>query len=131
MYIYLCIYVYMYIYMWVLSKVKHYHLSSNRWLQFTESGERADRGRRASPRRSSIRAAVRTVDTSIDHQTAVIDIDLSPDESVLMDLKALLVEAKQKVPPVLQVLQTGDETMLDIGGERLLSVLLYFLFPVT
>lgn len=41
------------------------------------------------------------------------------DESVLMDLKALLVEAKQKVPPVLQVLQTGDETMLDIGGERL------------
>uniref|UniRef100_A0A671VH39 RNA helicase n=1 Tax=Sparus aurata TaxID=8175 RepID=A0A671VH39_SPAAU len=40
------------------------------------------------------------------------------DESVLMDLKALLVEAKQKVPPVLQVLQTGDETMLDIGGER-------------
>uniref|UniRef100_H3CUB1 Probable ATP-dependent RNA helicase DDX41 n=1 Tax=Tetraodon nigroviridis TaxID=99883 RepID=H3CUB1_TETNG len=40
------------------------------------------------------------------------------DESVLMDLKALLVEAKQKVPPVLQVLQSGDETMLDIGGER-------------
>ncbi|XP_016130223.1 probable ATP-dependent RNA helicase DDX41 [Sinocyclocheilus grahami] len=40
------------------------------------------------------------------------------DESVLMDLRALLVEAKQKVPPVLQVLQTGDETMLDIGGER-------------
>lgn len=34
-----------------------------------------------------------------------------------MDLKALLVEAKQKVPPVLQVLQNGDETMLDIGGE--------------
>lgn len=34
-----------------------------------------------------------------------------------MDLKALLVEAKQKVPPVLQVLQSGDETMLDIGGE--------------
>lgn len=34
-----------------------------------------------------------------------------------MDLKALLVEAKQKVPPVLQVLQTGDETMLDIGGK--------------
>ncbi|KAI2657041.1 putative ATP-dependent RNA helicase DDX41 [Labeo rohita] len=42
----------------------------------------------------------------------------SKDESVLMDLKALLVEAKQKVPPVLQVLQMGDETMLDIGGER-------------
>ena len=41
------------------------------------------------------------------------------DESVLMDLKALLIEAKQKVPPVLQVLQTGDETMLDIGGTSL------------
>ncbi|TNN24580.1 putative ATP-dependent RNA helicase DDX41 [Liparis tanakae] len=49
-------------------------------------------------------------DTSIDRRAS--------DESVLMDLKALLVEAKQKVPPVLQVLQTGDETMLDIGGER-------------
>ncbi len=35
-----------------------------------------------------------------------------------MDLKALLVEAKQKVPPVLQVLQTGDEMMLDIGGTN-------------
>lgn len=44
-------------------------------------------------------------------------MDSPIDESVLMDLKALLVEAKQKVPPVLQVLQTGDETMLDIGGE--------------
>ncbi|XP_057706617.1 probable ATP-dependent RNA helicase DDX41 [Corythoichthys intestinalis] len=40
------------------------------------------------------------------------------DESVLMDLNAVLVEDKQKVPPVLQVLQFEDETMLDIGGER-------------
>lgn len=39
------------------------------------------------------------------------------DESVLMDLKALLLEAKQKVPPVLQVLHCGDESMLDIGGD--------------
>lgn len=44
------------------------------------------------------------------------------DESVLMDLKALLVEAKQKVPPVLQVLQTGDETMLDIGGKQVMPL---------
>lgn len=43
------------------------------------------------------------------------------DESVLMDLKALLIEAKQKVPPVLQILQTGDETMLDIGGKTRLQ----------
>lgn len=42
-----------------------------------------------------------------------------------MDLKALLVEAKQKVPPVLQVLQTGDETMLDIGGELFIHGLAY------
>lgn len=41
----------------------------------------------------------------------------SLDESVLMDLKALLLEAKQKVPPVLQVLHCGDESMLDIGGK--------------
>ncbi|KAI4897519.1 hypothetical protein NFI96_015911 [Prochilodus magdalenae] len=40
------------------------------------------------------------------------------EESVLMDLKALLLEAKQKVPPVLQVLQTGDEAMLDIEAIR-------------
>lgn len=50
-----------------------------------------------------------------------------------MDLKALLVEAKQKVPPVLQVLQTGDETMLDIGGEQsslvISVILLCFLDP--
>uniref|UniRef100_A0A7M4F6Q4 RNA helicase n=1 Tax=Crocodylus porosus TaxID=8502 RepID=A0A7M4F6Q4_CROPO len=45
-------------------------------------------------------------------------INKACDESVLMDLKALLLEAKQKVPPVLQVLHCGDETMLDIGGER-------------
>lgn len=50
------------------------------------------------------------------------------DESVLMDLKALLVEAKQKVPPVLQVLQTGDETMLDIGGEWFTPTLVHFSF---
>ncbi|XP_068816033.1 probable ATP-dependent RNA helicase DDX41 [Struthio camelus] len=45
-------------------------------------------------------------------------INKACDESVLMDLKALLLEAKQKVPPVLQVLHCGDETMLDIGDER-------------
>lgn len=35
-----------------------------------------------------------------------------------MDLKALLVEAKQKDPPVLQVLLTEDEMMMDIGGTN-------------
>lgn len=50
------------------------------------------------------------------------------DESVLMDLKALLIEAKQKVPPVLQVLQTGDETMLDIGGASFTANLAHISF---
>lgn len=45
-----------------------------------------------------------------------------------MDLKALLVEAKQKVPPVLQVLQTGDETMLNIGGETFTPNLFFIFF---
>nr|XP_033783389.1 probable ATP-dependent RNA helicase DDX41 isoform X3 [Geotrypetes seraphini] len=45
-------------------------------------------------------------------------INKACDESVLMDLKALLLEARQKLPPVLQVLNNGDESMLDIGGER-------------
>lgn len=35
-----------------------------------------------------------------------------------MDLKALLLEAKQRVPPVLQVLNSSDETMLNIEGEQ-------------
>ncbi|XP_051825903.1 probable ATP-dependent RNA helicase DDX41 [Antechinus flavipes] len=43
-------------------------------------------------------------------------INKACDESVLLDLKALLLEAKQKVPHMLQVLHQGDE--LDIGGER-------------
>nr|KAG5705142.1 hypothetical protein BaRGS_030859 [Batillaria attramentaria] len=37
------------------------------------------------------------------------------DESVLLDLKHLLIEAKQKVPPFLASLQAED--CLDIGGE--------------
>ncbi|KAM8972979.1 putative ATP-dependent RNA helicase DDX41 isoform 2-T2 [Pelodytes ibericus] len=44
-------------------------------------------------------------------------INKACDESVLMDLKALLMEAKQRVPPVLQVLNGSEETM-DVGGER-------------
>lgn len=48
-----------------------------------------------------------------------------------MDLKALLVEAKQKVPPVLQVLQTGDETMLDIGGTNYILIAETSLYSLT
>ena len=38
------------------------------------------------------------------------------DESVLLDLKHLLLEAKQKIPPVLAVLQAENEGYLDLGG---------------
>ena len=38
------------------------------------------------------------------------------DESVLRDLKALLIEAKQKVPPFLHQLDSLSEDLLDLGG---------------
>ena len=38
------------------------------------------------------------------------------DESVLRDLKALLIEAKQKVPPVLLQLDALSDDYLDVGG---------------
>jgi hypothetical protein len=39
-----------------------------------------------------------------------------PDESVLLDLKHLLIEAKQKIPPVLVALQADNEEYLELGG---------------
>lgn len=39
-------------------------------------------------------------------------------ESVLLDLKLLLVEAKQRVPPVLQVLNDPDTDLQDLGGKK-------------
>lgn len=47
----------------------------------------------------------------------IIFINKVCDELVLMDFKVLLLEVKQKVLFVLQVLYCGDEFMLDIGGE--------------
>ena len=41
----------------------------------------------------------------------------STDESVLLDLKHLLMEAKQKIPPVLAALQVDNEKYLDLGGK--------------
>lgn len=38
------------------------------------------------------------------------------EESILLDLKHLLIEAKQKVPPFLASLQPENEQYLDIGG---------------
>lgn len=43
-------------------------------------------------------------------------INKDVDESVLLDLKHLLIEAKQRVPPVLQALQENEEELQDVGG---------------
>ena len=45
------------------------------------------------------------------------------DESILLDLKHLLMEAKQKVPPFLAEYASESEKYLDMGGTVLLEVL--------
>lgn len=46
-------------------------------------------------------------------------INKSNEESVLLDLKHLLIEAKQNVPPFLATLQSETEIFQDLGGETL------------
>jgi ATP-dependent RNA helicase DDX41 len=45
-------------------------------------------------------------------------INKDVEESVLLDLKHLLIEAKQRVPPVLQALDDPDEDLVNVGGLR-------------
>ena len=45
-------------------------------------------------------------------------INKDVDESILLDLKHLLIEAKQRVPPVLQALDDPDEDFADVGGTK-------------
>jgi ATP-dependent RNA helicase DDX41 len=45
-------------------------------------------------------------------------INKDVDESALLDLKHLLIEAKQRVPPVLQALDDPDEDLNDVGGIK-------------
>ncbi|KAI8512518.1 DEAD (Asp-Glu-Ala-Asp) box polypeptide 41 [Branchiostoma belcheri] len=45
-------------------------------------------------------------------------INKACDESVLLDLKHLLLEAKQKIPPVLETLESESEKYLELRGER-------------
>ncbi|XP_046851459.1 probable ATP-dependent RNA helicase DDX41 [Xenia sp. Carnegie-2017] len=45
-------------------------------------------------------------------------INKSCDESVLLDLKHLLAEAKQKIPPFLAALEPENEELLNVGDER-------------
>ncbi|XP_076460309.1 putative ATP-dependent RNA helicase DDX41 [Babylonia areolata] len=44
-------------------------------------------------------------------------VNKTVDESVLLDLKHLLMEARQKVPQFLATMQADNEIYLDIGGE--------------
>ncbi|KAL1434618.1 hypothetical protein MTO96_011485 [Rhipicephalus appendiculatus] len=48
-------------------------------------------------------------------------INKSCDESVLLDMKHLLLEAKQKVPPFLLALQSENEKYLELGEEPMQS----------
>ncbi|RYG93658.1 hypothetical protein EON65_58575 [archaeon] len=45
-------------------------------------------------------------------------INKDVDESTLLDLKHLLIEAKQRVPPVLMALEDPDDAMLDVAGVK-------------
>jgi len=47
----------------------------------------------------------------------VIFLCILTDESILLDLKHLLIEAKQKVPDFLANLQSENEQYLNIGGN--------------
>lgn len=45
-------------------------------------------------------------------------INKDVEESILLDLKHLLIEAKQRVPPVLQALEDPDEDINNVGGVK-------------
>jgi len=51
---------------------------------------------------------------------------LFADESVLLDLKHLLMEAKQKIPPVLGNLESQNEDYLELGGMQDIQNIIYF-----
>lgn len=46
-------------------------------------------------------------------------INKANDESVLLDLKHLLIEARQKVPIFLSELESENEKYLQLGGSKL------------
>ena len=55
-------------------------------------------------------------------------INKANDESVLLDLKHLLMEAKQKVPPFLLELCSENEKYLNLGGKVIHCYLSFFCF---
>lgn len=50
--------------------------------------------------------------------TATTFVNKACDESLLLDLKHLLMEANQNVPPFLQALESEQEKFLEIGDEK-------------
>jgi len=59
--------------------------------------------------------------------TATTFINKANDNSVLLDLKHLLMEAKQKVPQFLLELCSENEKYLDLGGKiHIISLLIVF-----
>lgn len=56
-------------------------------------------------------------------------INKANDESVLLDLKHLLMEAKQKVPPFLLELCSENEKYLNLGGKAIyVRIYVFFIF---
>jgi len=51
-------------------------------------------------------------------------INKGNEESVLLDLKHLLIEAKQKVPNFLASMHSENEKYLDVGGQPIIFVVL-------
>ena len=51
------------------------------------------------------------------NKVAMFSLPAVSDESVLLDLKHLLMEAKQNVPSFLAELEADSEKYLDIGGK--------------
>ena len=65
--------------------------------------------------------------------TATTFINKTCETSVLLDLKHLLIEAKQKVPPFLIAMESETENYLEIGGNILairLAEQVLFVFKV-
>lgn len=57
-------------------------------------------------------------------------INKGNEESVLLDLKHLLIEAKQQVPYFLATLQSENEKYLDLGGNILWHLFIMIIFEI-
>lgn len=59
-------------------------------------------------------------------------INKSNEESVLLDLKHLLIEAKQNVPPFLATLQSETEVFQDLGGncEKIYLMIFWYILSI-